>query len=313
MIRSLNKEGAYFYLIKMPTQTALKSRQTKANCYALGTVLLWSTVSTAFKLALAKASVLLVLTYAMLLAACILFFYLLVKKELSLLSSLSKKEFYSCSFLCFMLFIYYNCLFIGYTGLPVQIAQPINYAWTIMLAVLGCLILKQPLKRREIFWIFFAFAGVLIISFGNSSTMKESNVLSLFCIFLSTVLYALYWIYNTKNSLPSTIKLFLGFLGAGILGVIALLLQNKTLLLPKSALLPTCYIGLFELSIPFLLWDKAICYTKSISKIATIPLISPFFALLWANLILGEQIKYINIIGLLFIVCGIFMQQHSKK
>lgn len=297
----------------MPAQTSLQSHQTKANCYALGTVLLWSTVSTAFKLALAKASVLLVLTYAMLLAACILFFYLLSKKELSLLFSLSKKGFCSCIFLCFMLFIYYNCLFVGYTGLPVQIAQPINYAWTIMLAILGCLILKQPLKRREIFWIFFAFAGVLIISFGNSSAMGESNAVSLFCIFLSTVLYALYWIYNTKNPLPGTIKLFLGFLGAGILGVITLCLQGETLLLPKSALLPTCYIGLFELSIPFLLWDKAIYYTKNISKIAAIPLISPFFALLWANLILGEQIKYINIIGLLFIVCGIFMQQHSKK
>ena len=78
-----------------------------------------------------------------------------------------------------------------------------------------------------------------------------------------------------------------------------LFIQKETLILPQSALLPTFYIGLFELSIPFLLWDKAIYYTKSMSKIATIPLISPFFALLWAHCILGEQIQFINIIGLL--------------
>lgn len=309
------QERAYF-LFNMSIQEQMPPpmpNQTKANYYALGTVLLWSTVSTAFKLALAKASVLLVFTYAMLLASCVLFFYLLLKKELRLLFTLTKKEFYSCFPLSFMLFIYYNSLFIGYSGLPVQIAQPINYAWTIMLALLGCLILKQPLKRREIFWILVAFAGVLIISFGNTSTMKESSGLSLFCIFLSTFLYALYWIYNTKNPLPGTVKLFLVFSGAGLLGLITLIFQNETLLLPKSALLPTCYIGFFELSIPFLLWDKAIFYTKSMSKIATIPLISPFFALLWANCILGEHIKFINIIGLLFIVCGIFMQQKSKK
>lgn len=298
----------------MPSQpNKLTPNQTKANCYALGTVFIWSTVSTAFKLALAKASVLLVFTYAMLLASCILFFYLLLKKEIRLLFSLTPKEFYSCSPLSFMLFIYYNCLFIGYSGLPVQIAQPINYAWTIMLALLGCLILRQQLKRREIFWILFAFAGVLIISSGNTSTIKEGNGLSLFCIFLSTILYALYWIYNTKNSLPGTVKLFLGFFGAGLLGLITLILQNETLILPKAALPPTCYIGFFELSIPFLLWDKALSYTKSVSKIATIPLVSPFFALLWANCILGEQIRLINIIGLLFIVCGIFMQQKNKK
>lgn len=287
--------------------------QTKANCYALGTVLLWSTVSTAFKLALAKASVLLVFTYAMLLAGFVLFLYLLIKRELSALFALTKKEFCSCFFLSFMLFIYYNALFIGYTGLPVQIAQPINYAWTIMLAVLSCFILKQPLKRIEIFWICFAFIGVLIISLGNSSAMGESSGLSIFCIFLSTVLYPLYWIYNTKNLLPGNIKLFLGFSGAGLLGVMTLFFQKETLILPLSALLPTCYIGFFELSIPFLLWDKAIYYTKSMSKIATIPLISPFFALLWAHCILGEQIKFINIIGLIFIVCGIFMQQRNKK
>lgn len=300
----------------MPSQKLISTplgSQSKANLYALGTVLLWSTVSTAFKLALAKASVLLVFTYAMLLASVILFLYLLLKKEISLLFSLSGKEYCSCFLLSCMLFLYYNCLFIGYTGLPVQIAQPINYAWTIMLALLGCLILKQSLKRREIFWILFAFIGVVIISTGNASTVKEENSLSLFCIFLSTFLYALYWIYNTKNPLPSNIKLFLGFFGAGLLGLSTLLFQQETLLWPQSALLPTCYIGLFELSIPFLLWDKAILYTKSISKIATIPLISPFLALLWAQCILGEQIQFINIIGLLFIVFGIFMQQKTKN
>lgn len=290
-----------------------RPNQSKANCYALGTVLLWSTVSTAFKLALAKASVLLVFTYAMLLASCVLFLYLLIKKELPRLFSLAKKEVFSCFFLSFMLFIYYNALFIGYTGLPVQIAQPINYAWTIMLAVLSSFILKQQLRRIEIFWICFAFTGVLIISLGNSTTMVESNGLSIVCIFLSTILYPLYWIYNTKNHLPGNIKLFLGFLGAGLLGICTLLFQKETFILPEAAILPTCYIGLFELSIPFLLWDKAIYYTKSMSKIATIPLISPFFALLWANCILGEQIKFINIIGLIFIVCGIFMQQKNKE
>lgn len=296
----------------MPIQIQ-RSNQTKANCYALGTVLLWSTVSTAFKLALAKASVLLVFTYAMLLASCVLFLYLLIKKELPRLFALTKKKFCSCFFLSFMLFIYYNALFIGYTGLPVQIAQPINYGWTIMLAILSCFILKQQLSRIEIFWICFAFIGVLIISFGNSSAMVESNMLSIICIFLSTILYPLYWIYNTKNPLPANIKLFLGFFGAGLLGVLTLIIQGESLVLPQSSLLPTCYIGLFELSIPFLLWDKAIYYTKSMSKIATIPLISPFFALLWANCILDEQIKFINIIGLIFIVCGIFMQQKNKK
>ena len=113
--------------------------------------------------------------------------------------------------------------------------------------------------------------------------------------------------------LPANIKLFLGFLGASLLGFITLFFRNEPFVLPQDAIPPTCYIGLIELSIPFILWDKALQYTKSISKIATIPLISPFFALLWANSILNEHINPLSIIGLLFIVGGIFMQQKNQK
>ncbi len=290
-----------------------KTNQTKANFYALGTVLLWSTVSTAFKLALAKASALLILSYAMLIASGILLFYIFINKELALLFKLSKKQFFSCFLLCSILFIYYQSLFIGYAGLPVQIAQPVNYSWTLMLALISSFIFKQKLSGKEIFWILFAYAGVLIISLGNSSTIMQANSLSLFCILISTILYAVYWIYNTAVKLPANIKLFLGFLGASLLGFITLFFRNEPFVLPQDAIPPTCYIGLIELSIPFILWDRALQYTKSISKIATIPLISPFFALLWANSILNEHINPLSIIGLLFIVGGIFMQQKNQK
>ena len=174
-----------------------KPNQTKANFYALGTVLLWSTVSTAFKLALAKASALLILSYAMLIASGILLFYIFINKELALLFKLSKKQFFSCFLLCSILFIYYQSLFIGYAGLPVQIAQPVNYSWTLMLALISSFIFKQKLSGKEIFWILFAYAGVLIISLGNASTIMQANSLSLFCILISTILYAVYWSYNT--------------------------------------------------------------------------------------------------------------------
>ena len=93
---------------------------------------------------------------------------------------LSKKQFFSCFLLCSILFIYYQSLFIGYAGLPVQIAQPVNYSWTLMLALISSFIFKQKLSGKEIFWILFAYTGVLIISLGNSSTIMQANSLSLF-------------------------------------------------------------------------------------------------------------------------------------
>ena len=119
-----------------------------------------------------------------------------------------------------------------------QIAQPVNYSWTLMLALISSFIFKQKLSGKEIFWILFAYTGVLIISLGNSSTIMQANSLSLFYILISTILYAVYWIYNTAVKLPANIKLFLGFLGASLLGFITLFFRNEPFVLPQDAIPP---------------------------------------------------------------------------
>ncbi len=289
------------------------NKQTKAYFFAILTVLLWSTVSTAFKLALFHATSTQVLSYAMLIASIVLFLFVLISKEYKKINQFSKKNINSILFQTIILYFYHIVLFLGYSGLPVQIALPINYFWTILLALFGTIFLKQKMSTKEIFWLFFAFSGIILISLGTKKHTTQIEYIYIFYISLSPILYALYWIITTKETIPALPKLFLCFFLCSICGFINMLILNQHLIITEKALYPIIYIGLFELSIPFILWYYAMQYTDSIAKIATIPLYSPFLSLLWAYLILEEKIQLINILSLIVIITGTIMQQRIQK
>ncbi len=287
--------------------------QTKAYFFAILTVLLWSTVSTAFKLALFHATSIQVLSYAMLVASIILFIFIVISKEYKKICQFNITSIKNILFQTIILYLYHIVLFLGYSGLPVQIALPINYFWTILLAIFSVIFLHQKMTLKEVFWLFFAFSGIIFISFGTTSSHTTIQLQYLIYIGLSPILYALYWIFSTKDTLPAITKLFFCFFLCSICGFLNAYILNQDIIIHEKSIYPIIYIGFFELSIPFILWYYAMQYTDSITKIATIPLCSPFLSLFWAYLILGEKIQFINIISLLIIIIGTLMLQKIQK
>lgn len=286
--------------------------QTKAFLYAGITVLLWSTVSTAFKLALQEMSPLQLITLSMSISSVFLLIIILVTGEYKGLIQSNKKELLLNLMPGFILFIYYIILFIAYERLPAQIAQPINYSWALMLALLSAWILKQKLHLKEFLWLLFAYSGIIVISVGGVKHLGAPNILGLACVLISTFLYALYWILSTKTTLSNTNQLFINFVTSAFYGIFILIMTKQGLILSTKTILPALYIALFELTIPFILWGMAMRYSESISRIASLPFLSPFLALFWVNLILKEQIAPTTYVGLTIILIGTYMQQHTR-
>jgi len=67
-------------------------KQNKAYLFALSAVLLWSTVATAFKIALEQVDFIQLLLFSSGVATFVLFIILLFEQKLKLLSQLSTKE-----------------------------------------------------------------------------------------------------------------------------------------------------------------------------------------------------------------------------
>lgn len=194
--------------------------------------------------------------------------------------------------------------------LPAQEAQAINYTWALMLAFLSVPFLKQKLRLADIIAGIVCYFGVLIISTkGEPFSLNFSNLEGVLLALFSTVLWSLYWIFNTKSKIDPVVGLFCNFLFATPLVFLYLFLTQSIQVPNMTGVLGAVYVGLFEMGITFLFWLKAMQNATNTSKIANLIFISPFISLVFIYFILNEQIYISTLFGLLFIIIGLVIQQ----
>lgn len=293
----------------------MKSQQT-AYKYALIAVLLWSTVATAFKISLNYLTPIELVFYAVIVSTLCLYFILFYQKKLHYVITHIKSHYYQVAILGFINpFLYYIVLFEAYDRLPAQEAQAINYTWALMLALLSVVFLKQKLTLKDIVAGVLCYFGVLIISTqGEPFSLNFSSLDGVFLALLSTVLWSMYWIINTKNKVDPIVGLFSNFLFSLPMILLLGIFTNSFNLTPSiNGILAASYVGLFEMGITFVFWLKAMQYTQSTSKIANFIFISPFISLIFIYFIVGEDIYISTLFGLSTIILGLYIQQSKSK
>ena len=283
----------------------------KAYLYALGAVLMWSSVATAFKLTLANTSFIAMLCISSLFSLLLLFFIILYNKKLTLLKTYLKNSYKRVLLLGFVNpFAYYLVLFKAYELLPAQEAQAINYTWALMLAYLSVIFLNQTLLRSDIIAGLFCYFGVLIIATkGNLFSLQFESLEGLALAVLSTFLWSVYWIFNTKSKSDIEITLFSNTLVGAILVLILFVFTKEYNSLSFKGVLGSLYIGAFEMGVAFLLWQKALSQATNTSKIANLIFLSPPISLIFISTVLKERILFSTLIALIFIFSGLIIQQ----
>ena len=278
-------------------------------------IVLWSTSGTAFKIALKGISfpqLLLISTHT---AWIFLFIVLLIKGKLKNAFVNPTKNLPKSAIGGFLNpFLYYVILLKAYTLLPAQIAQPLNYTWPVMLVLLSVVFLKQKLTKKDGLAILISFCGVIIISSqGSIPFMQKINEpVGVFLAVGSSVIWASYWIINLKDKRPELEKIALNFFFGAICATVYTLIFDQFPAINKSWI-PAIYVGITEMALAFVFWLTALSNTVNNAKISNMVFISPFLALIFINLILGESIYFTTPIGLAFIVGGIIFQQFRKK
>jgi len=292
----------------------MKSMES-AYKYAFIAVFLWSTVATAFKFSLIYLSVAELLLIASLTSFFVLLIIILVQKKLNLVFLHIKQNFALVLLLgAINPVLYYLVLFQAYDLLPAQEAQSINYTWALMLSLLSVPLLNQKLKLTDIIAGLVCYFGVLVISTkGAPFSLNFSNTEGVLLALLSTVLWALYWIFNTKLKVDSTVGIFSNFLFATPIIILYYIFSQPISLPEISGILGAMYVGLFEMGVTFLFWLKAMQNATNTSKIANLIFISPFLSLIYIYFILHEPIYISTIYGLILIILGLFIQQKRSK
>jgi len=286
-------------------------KQTRAYLCASAAVLFWATSASAFKISLRHTDVFSLLFYASITSTVAFFIYILLSNRLSLLKNLSGKDYLYSALLGFLNpFLYYTVLLKAYSILPAQEAQPLNFIWPITLVLLSIPLLKQKIKSRDILATFICFAGVFIISTrGNILGFKFTDPLGVSLATGSSIIWALFWIYNVRDKCDEVVRLFLNFAFGSVLTFLLMAILGGVHVKNSPSLLGAVYVGLFEMGITFLLWLKALKLSKTTAHVTNLIYMVPFLSLVLISLTIGETILPSTIVGLVFIVGGIIFQR----
>jgi drug/metabolite transporter (DMT)-like permease len=297
-------------------------QQRQAYIYALMAVLCWSTIGSAFKISLRYLDFLTLLLFSSFIATAVLFIILIFQGKLNHLKKLKKEDILSSAFLGLLNpFLYYVVLLKAYELLPAQEAGTLNYIWPLVLVLLSIPMLRQKITGWSILAILVSFFGIILIStHGQLFSMRFSNPAGVLLALGSAVFWALYWIFNMKDRREEVSKLFLNFC-FGFFYIFLTIASLRFLglnwsrypLLPWQGVTGSVYLGIFEMGITFILWMMALKLSSTTAKVSNLIYLSPFISLILIHFLVGEVILLSTLVGLVFIVGGIILQQSVKS
>ena len=209
--------------------------------------------------------------------------------------------------------VYYWVLFTAYDRLPAQIAQPLNYTWPLFLALLALPINGRGPTRLETAGILISLAGVVLIARPGGAGAASADPFGVLLALGSGVIWALYWLIGNRLAMDGALRLFIGFSAA--LPPAFILWAARGFILPgsPSAGLAAVWTGLFEMGLTFLFWNAALQRTARPARIGNLVYIGPFISLIWIALVLDESIHPLTIVGLAVIVLGILTGRNALR
>ncbi len=285
----------------------------KAYGLALLTVLFWSTSATAFKLSLKYLDVPQLLFYSSLVSTVVIAAILRVQGRLAHVLDLERKD-YINAFLLGLLnpFIYYLMIFKAYDLLPAQIAQSVNYTWAIMLTLLSVPLLKHPFGKIDFVAMLICYTGAVIVStHGDISGFRTLSLNGLLLALGSTVVWALYWIFNVRMPRDPVVGLFLNFFFSLPLTAISCIWFSSVTDISLKGFAGAVWVGCFEFGFTFVIWLTALKLSNNTGKIVNLIFLTPFVSLIFIRFFLNETVFLSTFIGLAFIVSGLVLQKSS--
>ena len=232
--------------------------------------------------------------------------------KVKLIKTFSSSDLIRCAFLGLLNpCLYYIILFKGYDALPAQEAMVINFSWPVMMVILSIPILKQTIDIKSFLSIILCYIGVIAIATGGEFfSLSFNSPEGVFYMLLSTVIWSLFWLFNTKNKNDPLVSIFLIFLFSTPFILLVVYFTNSLAIPSIEGIMGSVYIGLFEMGISVVLWQSALKISTTVSRVASLVFITPFLSLVVLYIVLGEKILASTFFGLILICAGLILQKY---
>lgn len=213
---------------------------------------------------------------------------------------------------------YYLILFRAYSILPAQVAQPLNMVWPIVLVIISIPMLGQKIGWKSIGAMLISFTGVIVVSWqGGTGWGDPENRLGILLALSTSVLWAFYFIFNTRDRRDPVVRLFLNFLFASLYLLAGGMVKGDVFPGSPEAWGAAIYVGIFEMGVTFALWLMAMQHARTTDRISNLVYLAPFLNLVIVHQVLDEKIYLTTVYGIVLLVSGIMIQNitgtHAKS
>lgn len=290
----------------------LMIRIDKSYYFAALTVILWSTLATVSKILLNNINVMLVLAATSVIASAVLFLYNLFRGNLNQFRNLPFREILSICLLGFIGFFLYNWFYLlGIAMIPSQQAMIINYLWPALIIVFSAVLYKERLTYKKILAVIASLIGVTIVAInGNAHSLSGGNLKGVIYCLIAAVCYALYAALNKKQTYPKELSMFIVFSVTSIISVLCSIMNGsigQIAHLNAGMWIGIFYSGIFINAVGYTSWMLALEYGNT-AVISNLAYIVPFLSMIFARIVLKEEISIYSIVGIVMIVGGIGLQ-----
>jgi len=287
----------------------------KAFIFAILAVLFWSTSPTAFKLGLRHIDTWQLLTGATLTSTLVLGIMTLLRGNFPSLRSFTRKDLLFSALMGLLNPVaYYLILFKAYTILPAQVAQPLNMVWPIVLVLLSIPMLGQRIGWLSIGAMLLSFSGVVLVSIqGGTGALNPQNRLGIILALSSSVVWAFYFLFNSRDGKDPVARMFLNFAFASGYLLLGGILRDQPFPDSSQGWYACMYVGVFEMGVTFVLWLMAVRLAPSSDRISNLVYVAPFLNLFLASQILDERIYMTTLFGIILLVAGILIQNTAGR
>ncbi len=291
------------------------NRQAQAYAFAGTAVFLWSTVPSAFKLSLRYVDPLQLVLYANATSIVVLFAIQALQGRLHLLRRYTRRDLLRLAALGVLQpFLYYQVLFNAYDLLPAQQTAPLTFSWAITLALLSVPLLGQRIGIKSFAALLISYTGVLVVSTkGDVLGMDFTSLPGVALALGSTVIWSLYWIYNTKETGDPVAGLLVSFCFSLPLIAATTAVFSEVTTPHWEGVAGGVYAGVFEMGVSYVLWLHALKRSSTTAKVGNLIFLAPFGSLVFIHFLVGESIVPATILGLVFVVVGNVMQQWPER
>lgn len=277
---------------------------------AVAVVLCWSTVATGFKLGLQYMTV-----PQLLFASTLVSFVFLA--SVACFTGVKKLTWKTVGLGAVLglinPFLYYLVLFAAYDRLPAQIAQPLNYTHAIVTALIAIPLLKQRPTPRIWLGLIVGYLGVLVLVTQGSFTKFSFDNLGVALALGSALIWGAYWVMTVRYSEDAVTLLLIAFATATPCAAIVCLMFDSFPALNLVNLGFAVWLGVAEMGLAFLLWQRALKTATQVSLITPIAYFSPALSLFFIRYILGEQVPLVTVLGLGILMGGILIMYLRKE